>query len=183
MDSIEFNKIFAAILVAGIAYTGLGILADKLSHAPRLEKSAVEIKGVAAEAPAAAAAAAPAPLPPIAPLLAKADPAAGEADVKKLCSACHNFAEGAGAKVGPDLYGVVGRPQASVAGFDYSSALKGHTGKWTYDELNAWLHSPKTYAPGTKMAFAGIDSNSERADVIDYLHTLSHSPEPLPPAK
>jgi cytochrome c len=75
---------------------------------------------------------------------------------------------------------VVGRDRASVAGFDYSSALKGKPGKWTYDTLNEWLHSPKSFANGTKMAFAGIDSDKTRADVIDYLHTLSHSPEPLP---
>jgi cytochrome c len=180
MDSMEFNKIFAAVLTAGIAFSALGLVADNLVHPRKLEHSAIKIEGVAA-APTEAAPAAPAPLPPIAPLLAKADPAAGAADVKKLCSACHNFVEGAGAKVGPDLYGVVGRDRASVAGFDYSAALKGIPGKWTYDTLNAWLHSPKTFASGTKMAFAGIDSNTERADVIDYLHTLSHAPEPLPP--
>jgi cytochrome c len=180
MDSLEWNKVFAAILTAGIAYSGLGVLADNLSHTKRLEHSALKIEGVAA-APAATEAAPP-PLPAIGPLLAKASPAAGEADAKKLCSACHNFAEGAGAKVGPDLYGVVGRDRASAAGFEYSSALKGIPGKWTYDTLNAWLHSPRSFAPGTKMAFAGIDDDKERADVIDYLHTLSASPEPLPAA-
>ena len=179
MDSLEWNKVFAAILTAGIAYSGFGIVADNLSHPKRLEHSVLKIEGVpaAAESPAAAA---PKPLPPIAPLLASASPTAGEADAKKLCSACHNFAEGAGAKVGPDLYGVVGRDRASAAGFEYSAALKGIPGKWTFATLNEWLHSPRTFASGTKMAFAGIDDDKERADVIDYLHTLSHSPEPLP---
>ena len=181
MDSMEWNKIFGAVLVAGIAYSGLGVVSDNLVHPHRLEKSVLKIEG-AAEAPVAAADA-PKALPPIGPLLAKASPDAGNADVKKLCSACHNFAEGAGAKVGPDLYGVVGRDRASMAGFEYSSALKGKVGKWTYDDLNTWLHSPKTFAPGTKMAFAGIDDDKERADVIDYLHTLAANPEPLPPAK
>ncbi len=184
MDSIEFNKIFAAVLTAGIAYVGLGVVADFASHPHRLAKQAVVIQGVPApsETPASGnqAAAAPPSLPPIAPLLAKADPQAGEADVKKLCSACHNFVEGAGTKVGPDLYGVVGRDRASMPGFDYSSALKSHTGKWTYASLNEWLDNPKAYAPGTKMGFAGIDNDKERADVIDYLHTLSHNPLPLP---
>ena len=183
MDSTEWNKVFAAVLVAGIAFNGLGVISDMLSHPKKLEVSAIKVQGAAAPAPAADAAAAPAPLPPIAPLLAKADPTAGAADAKKLCSACHNFAEGAGAKVGPDLYGVVGRDRASVAGFSYSSALQGKTGKWTFDDLNAWLRSPKTYAPGTKMGFAGIDDDNTRADVIDYLHTLSANPEPLPAAK
>ena len=182
MDSMEWNKVFAAILVAGIAFNGLGVVADTLSHPQRLEESAIKIQGVAAPA-AATAEAAPAPLAPIAPLLAKADASAGGATAKKLCSACHNFAEGAGAKVGPDLYGVVGRDRASAAGFDYSSALKGKPGKWTFADLNEWLHSPKTFAPGTKMGFAGIDDDKTRANVIDYLDTLSSSPVPLPAAK
>ena len=181
MDSIEWNKIGAAILVAGIAFSGLGVVADILSHPHKLAVSAIKVEGVPAPAPEAAAA--PAPLPPIAPLLAKADATAGGADAKKLCSACHNFAEGAGAKVGPDLYGVVGRDRASAPGFTYSSALQGKPGKWTFDDLNEWLHSPKTFAPGTKMGFAGIEDNQTRADVIDYLHTLSANPEPLPAAK
>jgi cytochrome c len=181
MNSMELNKIGAAVLVAGIAFMGLGVISDILSHPHKLEQSAIKIEG-AAPAPVAAAAA-PAPLPPIAPLLAKADATAGGADAKKLCSACHNFAEGAGAKVGPDLYGVVGRDRASAPGFDYSSALKGKPGKWTFDDLNEWLHSPKTFAPGTKMGFAGIDNDKTRADVIDYLHTLAANPEPLPAAK
>ena len=179
MESLELNKVFSAILVAGIAYSGFGLIADTLSHPKRLDHSVLKIEGVAA-APAATTEAAPPPLPPIAPLLAKADVGAGGADAKKLCSACHNFAEGAGAKVGPDLYGVVGRDRASAEGFSYSAALKGIPGKWTYDTLNEWLHSPRTFANGTKMAFAGIDDDKERADVIDYLHSLSHTPEPLP---
>jgi cytochrome c len=178
---MEWNKVFAAVLVAGIAFSGLNVVADVLSHPQKLETSAIKVAGVAAPSEAAPQAA-PAPLPPIAPLLAKADPGAGGADAKKLCSACHNFAEGAGAKVGPDLYGVVGRERASMAGFDYSTALKGKPGKWSFDDLNEWLHSPRTFAPGTKMGFAGIDDNKERADVIDYLHTLAQNPEPLPAA-
>ena len=181
MGDLELNKIAAAFLVAGIAYSGLGVVADNLSHPKRLDHQVLKIAGMA-EAPSAAKPATPAPLPPIGPLLAKADPTAGAGDVKKLCSACHNYVEGAGAKVGPDLYGVVGRERASVAGFEYSAALKSKTGKWTYDTLNEWLHKPRAFAPGTKMAFAGIDDDHERADVIDFLHTLSHTPEPLPAA-
>ncbi len=181
MDSMEFNKVFGAILVAGIAFKGLGIVADNAVHPERLAKSALDIKG--ADAPAAAPSApAEAPIPPIAPLLVKATVGNGEALTKKVCVACHNFAEGAGAKVGPALYGVVGRAQASAAGYTYSAALKSHSGKWTYAELNKWLLKPSAYAPGTKMAYAGISNDQLRADTIDYLRTLSASPEPLPTA-
>jgi cytochrome c len=178
MESMEFTKICSAALTAGIAFVALGIISDDLSHPHRLKESVLKIKG--AETSAAPVAAAPAALPPIAPLLAKADPAAGQAFTRKICIACHNFNEGGANKVGPLLYGVVGREKASYAGYTYSSALKSKGGKWTYADLNEWLHKPSAYAPGTKMAYAGIDNDQMRANVIDYLHTLSPNPEPLP---
>jgi cytochrome c len=179
MDSLESTKIFAAVLTAGIAFSALGMVSNILSHPTPLKESVLKIKGVAE--PGAPVAAAPAALPPIAPLLAKADAGAGEAFTKKICIACHNFAAGAGNKVGPLLYGVVGRDKASAPGFTYSSALKSKGGKWTFADLNEWLHKPSEYAPGTKMAYAGIDNDQMRANVIDYLRTLSPNPEPLPP--
>ncbi len=119
--------------------------------------------------------------PPVETLLATADPKQGEADTKKLgCVACHTFNEGGKAGLGPNLYGVVGAPHGHMAGFDYSSALKSKQGPWTYDELYQWLKKPSAYAPGTRMTFVGISNPKERADVIDYLRTLSPSPEPLP---
>lgn len=179
MESMEFNKICAAVLTAGIAFSALGVISDDLSHPERLKESVLKIKG--AEPSAAAAPAAAPGLPPIAPLLAKADPAAGEAYTHKICIACHNFNAGGSNKVGPLLYGVVGRDKASYAGYTYSSALKGKGGKWTFADLNIWLHKPSAYAPGTKMAYAGLDNDQMRANVIDYLRTLSPTPEPLPP--
>jgi len=178
MESMEITKISAAILSAGIAFSALGIISDDLSHPHALKESVLKIKGAE---PTAAVAAAPAPLPPIAVLLAKADPAAGEAFTHKICIACHNFNAGAGNKVGPLLYGVVGRDKASYAGYTYSSALKAKGGKWTFADLNLWLHKPSEYAPGTKMAYAGIENDQMRANVIDYLRTLAPTPEPLPP--
>lgn len=177
MDSMEINKGMAAVLVAGLAFMASGLLAEALVHPKQLAESAIKIEGAAGPATAAAA---KAPTP-IATLLASADPAAGAAAVKKLgCVACHSLNEGGKAGVGPNLYGIVGAPHAHSEGFSYSAALKGKTGPWTYDALNEWLTKPSAYAPGTKMSFAGIGDEKQRADVIAYLRSLSANPEPLP---
>jgi cytochrome c len=180
MDSMEVNKIVASVLVAGIAFFLVGTIGVNVvtEHVPA--KTAIKINVQEAAAPAAEAG--PKPLPPIAPLLAKADLAVGEKYVKTVCSACHTFNEGGKAGVGPNLYNVVGGPHAHMEGFNYSNALKSKKGPWTFAELNEWLHKPSEYAPGTRMTFAGISNDQTRADVIDYLHTLSPHPEPLPPA-
>jgi len=178
MDSMEVNKAIAAVLVTGIAFFLAGTIGDNLVNERHLKQTAIKI-----EVPEAAPSGQPAApqLAPIAALLAKADPAAGEADTKKLgCTACHTFNEGGKAGLGPNLYGVVGGPHAHMQGFEYSAALKSKTGPWTFDELNEWLNKPSAYAPGTRMSFAGIKSDQERADVIDYLRTLSPNPEALP---
>ena len=141
MESLEFNKICGAVLTAGIAFSALGLISDQLSHPKLLKESVLKIK-TAEPAPSTAPAAAPG-LPPIAPLLAKADPAAGEAFTKKICIACHNFQEGGANKVGPVLYGVVGRDKASAPGYTYSAALKSKGGKWTLADLNTWLTNPR----------------------------------------
>jgi cytochrome c len=177
MDSMEVNKAIASVLVAGIAFMVSTLIADGLVHPTRLEHSAIKVEGV----PSAATPSAPAPEQPIAALLASADVKEGESIAHKVCAACHTFEEGGKAGVGPNLYGVVGAPHGHMQGFDYSSALKGKQGPWTYDALNEWLKKPSAYAPGTKMTFPGLSSEKQRADVIAYLRTLSHNPEPLPP--
>ncbi|HTU53268.1 MAG TPA: c-type cytochrome [Acetobacteraceae bacterium] len=181
MDSLEVNKLIAAVLVAGIAFMLAGFIADRVVSPTELAKPVLQIAMQAQQA-GQPAAAKPAPVPAIAPLLAKADVKAGQQFVESVCAACHNYTAGAGAKIGPDLYGVVGRPRASVAGFNYSSALKGLGGTWTYHNLNLWLHDPQSVAPGTLMTFAGIPQTQTRADVIAFLRTLSTHPVPLPAA-
>lgn len=181
MDSMDVNKAVAAALIAGIAFFVTGVVGDQLVRVQRLGESPLAIASMPAatnSAPAPVAA-----LPPIAALLATADPGAGEALAKKVCAICHSFTLDGKAGIGPNLYSVVGSDRAAKPGFSYSNALKEKKGLWTYDELNHWLAKPSAYAPGTRMGFAGLNSAQDRANVIDYLHTLSANPMPLPDPK
>jgi cytochrome c len=114
-------------------------------------------------------------------LLASSDAAKGENAAKK-CAACHTFNKGGPNRVGPNLWGLINRPKASEAGFNYSAAMKSKGGEWTYEDLNKFLANPKGFVQGTNMQFAGLTRSSERADVINYLHTLADNPGPLPKA-
>ena len=156
MDSTELNKIMAAFLTAGLVFGLAGVLGGKLIHSERPEKVAFTIVSALPEGVAAAPRAVP-----IAALLASADPARGATDAARQCGSCHSFDKGGAAMVGPNLYNVGGSPSAETAGYDFSSGLKAKKGKWTFDDMNAWLRDPKGYAPGTKMAFAGIASDHQ----------------------
>ncbi len=113
-------------------------------------------------------------------MIAAADPAAGE-KVSAKCKACHDFSNAAKNKVGPALWGVVGRNHASVEGYTYSDVMKGMAGKpWTFEELDTYLTNPKAYAPGTKMAFPGIKKPEDRAALMRWLNDQSDLPAPLP---
>ncbi len=181
MDGMEVNKAVAAVLMAGVAFMGSQLLADALVKPKLLHETAIKID--LPQAGGTAVAAKTEPEQPIAVLLASADPGRGEAGVKAQgCVSCHSFNEGGKAGVGPNLYGVVGAPHGHMEGYIYSAALKGKQGPWTLDELNEWLIKPSAYAPGTKMSYAGLSDGKKRADIIDYLRTLSHDPVPLPAA-
>jgi cytochrome c len=184
MSSLELNKIAGAVLVAGLVALVSSILADQLVQPKGGEHVAAAVPegetGGEGEAGAPSAPAEEAEQP-IAALLASADPEAGK-DVAKRCASCHTFEKGGPAKVGPNLWGIVGAPRAHMEGFPYSDAIRKLGGHWDFESLNQFLASPKTYAPGTKMSFAGIKKAKERADLLAYLRTLSDSPVPLPEA-
>ncbi|MEO9129671.1 MAG: cytochrome c family protein [Sphingomonas sp.] len=173
------NTIAGWVLGACGAALGLSIVSGMVFHSEKPEKMGYPI-----EAPAdAGGGGAAAPEVPIATLLATADPAKG-AEVFKKCTACHTIAQGAANGLGPNLYATVGEEiAAGKGGFAFSDALKAKGGKWDFDKLNAWLTSPRTFASGTKMTFAGLGSAQDRANVIVYLNSMgSNLPLPAAPA-
>ncbi|MDB5698587.1 MAG: cytochrome c family protein [Alphaproteobacteria bacterium] len=170
------NTIAGWVLGAGIVALGASIVTGEWFHAERPEKMGYPIEGVEVESKGGAAAE-----QPIAFYLAAADPAQGE-QVFKKCATCHNATKGGANQLGPNLWGAIGKPHGHVPGFAYSDALKSKPGVWDWESLSAWLKSPKAYAPGTKMTFAGLSKPEDRANVIAYLNKQSDSPLPLPTA-
>ena len=175
-DGLFLNKVMAAFLTAGIALWGANRIASIVVHTEAPAEVAIAIKGMEnAAAPLAAVT-----LPSLIPLIGSADVAKGQAFVQQQCASCHTLNSGGASGVGPNLYGVLGRPMFS-AGFSYSAAAKAKAkGDWNYDNMNAWLADPDHFAPGTQMSYPGIKNTQTRADVVAYLRTLSAQPLPLP---
>jgi cytochrome c len=178
MDSFEINKILGALLFTCLCLLSLNIAANAMFSPLKPAKPGFE---VAVTEHAGTEAAAKEPDEPIEKLLASATVDKG-ANAAKKCAACHTFGKGEPNRVGPNLYGVVGRPKGTEGGFDYSAALKAKGGNWSVDDLNAFLTNPRGFAPGTKMTFTGVPRGGERADVIAFLNSKADSPKPLPTA-
>ncbi len=178
-DPLFFNKVAAAVLSAGLLAMLTGFIAREFFHPHHLEKPAYQIAAGVPSAGEKQTASAPAGPAPIAPLLAKANVEEGKKIAHK-CESCHTLDKGGKNKIGPNLWGVIGRKHASHPGFSYSSAMQALKGSWDYDSLNKFIYSPRADIPGTKMTFIGIKNDQERADVIAYLRTLSDNPKPLP---
>lgn len=178
MNSFELNKVLGAILGTSLVLLALNIAAGAIFT---VEKPAKPGYAIAVKEAADEKAGPQEKSEPIEVLLAKASAEKGQASAKQ-CGACHTFEKGGPNRVGPNLYDVVGRKVASHGGFSYSDALKQKGGEWTFEELSKFLHDPRADVPGTKMTFAGLKRDQQRADVIDYLRTLSDNPKPLPKA-
>lgn len=173
----RFNTIAGWVLGAGIVLLGATLVTGEFFKAERPETMGYAIPGVEAEGEEGGAAAEA----PIAHYLQTADAARGEA-VFRRCQSCHNVDNGGANGLGPNLWGTAGNNVAHRPDYSYSDALKNHGGRWDWDTLSAWLHSPSRFAPGTKMTFAGLSDPQDRADVLLYLNqhggTLTIPPPP-----
>lgn len=181
MDSFEWNKIAGAVLGTLLFVVAVKIGTEMFFEVPMPLKPGYVVQGV----PAASTGAGPAqpaeePLPDFGTVLAKADVAKGK-QISGRCEQCHDLTKGGPDKIGPNLWGIIGRARASRASFSYSSAMSSSHAPWTFESLYKYLKSPQAVVPGTKMSFAGLPGSQDRIDLIAWLRTQSDSPVPIPP--
>ena len=178
MDSFEINKIVAAVLMVALLVIGIGKLSNVIFHVekPKTPGYAVEVEQAITVSSSKTAVEEKID---IAALMAMGDIALGEKVFKK-CAACHSIVKGGKNNIGPALYNVVGRKTGAVSDYKYSKALASFDKEWTFEELNGYLIKPAKWIKGTKMAFAGLRKEKDRASVIKYLNQNSDSPVPLP---
>lgn len=179
MKNMTAYEVVAALIVAASVLLASFVLGRGL-YPPQseIQVDAFPI-AVPDAADAAVAVAEPTGPEPIVPLLASADVAAGES-VARACAACHSFDKGGRNGVGPNIWNKIGNDIASKEGFNYSDALAGLEGVWTYEALDAYLYAPADYAPGNRMAYRGVKDTQDRANLIAWMRTLSDTPAPLP---
>ena len=181
MDSFEINKIVASILLIALLFIGIGKISNLVFHVDKPETPGYKVElpedGVAKQI--AEKKSETTEEIDIASLLAMGDLAHGEKVFKK-CSACHVVNKGGENKIGPALYGVLGRKVAAIESYKYSSAMAAYDKEWTFEEMNGYLRKPQAHIKGTKMAFAGLRKDKDRASVILYLNQNSDNPLPLP---
>ena len=182
MDSFEINKIIASILLTALIIIGIGKIVDVLFYVEKPKLSAYKVEGIDQDSSGqevlAKTAKVDAPVD-IKALLAMGDLAHGEKVFKK-CSACHMIAADGKNKIGPNLWGVIGRTAGVIDDYNYSKAMKAYAKEWTFEEMNSYLIKPQAYIKGTKMAFAGLRKEKDRASVILYMNSKSSNPKALP---
>ena len=180
MDSFEINKIIAAVLIVALLVIGIGKLSDIIFHVekPKTPGYAVEVEQVVASNNQSSSETTEEKID-ISALMAMGDLATGEKVFKK-CSACHSIVKGGKNNIGPALYNVVNRQVGVVNDYKYSKALAAYGKNWTFEELNGYLIKPAKWIKGTKMSFAGLRKEKDRASVIKYLNQNSDNPLSLP---
>ena len=180
MDSFELNKIIAAILMVALLIIGIGKLSDIIFYVekPKTPGYAVEVDNAVNTSTKSISETTEDKID-ISSLMALGDLAHGEKVFKK-CAACHSIVKGGKNNIGPALYNVVGRKVGAVNDYKYSKALSAYEKEWTFEELNGYLIKPAKWIKGTKMAFAGLRKEKDRASVILYLNQNSDNPLPLP---
>jgi len=179
MDSFEINKIIAAVLMVALLVIAIGKVSDVVFHVekPKTPGYAVEVAEVSNSS--ATTKEMVESKVDISALLAMGDLELGEKVFKK-CAACHSIIKGGKNNIGPALYNVVGRKVGAVTDYKYSKSLASYDKEWTFEELNGYLIKPAKWIKGTKMAFAGLRKEKDRASVIKYLNQNSDNPLPLP---
>ena len=179
MDSFELNKIIAAVLMVALLVIGLGKIADGVFHVKKPENPGYKVEVENQSTSSALQVASTEVKIDMVALMALGDSERGKKVFKK-CAACHSINKGGGNKIGPALYNVVGRKVGGVEGYKYSKALATYEKDWTFEELNGFLKKPATYLKGTKMAYAGLRKEIDRASIIKYLNQSGDNPKPLP---
>ena len=180
MDSFELNKIIAAVLMTALIVIGINKIGDSIFYVEKPKQSAYKVEGVELVSSTGITADVKEVVQlNIREILALGDTAHGEKVFKK-CSACHMIASGGKNMIGPNLWSVIGRTAGSVSDYKYSKAMVAYGKEWTFEEMNSYLIKPQAYVKGTKMAFAGLRKEKDRASVILYMNSKSSSPKPLP---
>ena len=179
MDSFEINIIVAAVLMVALLVIGIGKLSDVIFHVKKPDTPGYSVEVKTATTVSTTSASSEVEKIDIAALMTMGDIATGEKVFKK-CAACHSIVKGGKNAIGPALYNVVGRKVGAVEEYKYSKALAAYDKEWTFEELNGFLEKPAKYIKGTKMAYAGLRKESDRASVIKYLNENSDTPLPLP---
>ena len=179
MDSFEINKIVAAVLMVALLVIGIGKLSDVIFHVEKPETPGYKVEVEQVSTVSTSTTTTAEEKVDIAALMAMGDIAHGEKVFKK-CAACHSIVKGGKNNIGPALYNVVGRKVGIIEDYKYSKSLASYDKEWTLEELNGYLTKPAKWIKGTKMAFAGLRKEKDRASVIKYLNENSDSPIPLP---
>ena len=179
MDSFEVNKIIAAVLLVALLVIGIGKISDLVFFIEKPEKAGYKVELPDTKNSSQSVKAAEVEEIDISALLALGTVEHGEKVFKK-CTACHVVNKGGANKIGPVLYGVLGRQVAAISDYKYSKAMESYDKNWTFEEMNGYLRKPQSYIKGTKMAFAGLRKEKDRASVILYLNQNSDNPLPLP---